>query len=57
MFLSKTLYLLLSTGSNQEDMSQHDLKNCLLRSKASNEKKKLGVVISHCQQYIELFPC
>ena len=26
MVLSKTLYLLLSTGSNQEDLSQHDGK-------------------------------
>ena len=40
VFLSKTLYLLHSTGSTQEDTSQHDLKNCLLRSKASNEAKK-----------------
>ena len=46
MFLSKTLYLLLSTGSNQEDTSQYDWKNCLLRSKASNEKKKKLVLRS-----------
>ena len=38
--LSKTLYLLLSTGSTQEGPSRHDWKKCWLGRKESNQTNK-----------------
>ena len=39
MFLSKTLYPLLSTGSHLEDLSQHDRKNVDWAVKNQNKTK------------------
>ena len=55
MSLSKTLYPLLSTGSNQEDLSRHnrkivdwDVKNKIKQTKqVSNDKNKSLAVFTN----------
>ena len=46
MFLNKTLYLLLSTGSTQEDLSQYDMKNYCLGYKESKQLKNNSFLVN-----------
>ena len=50
MFLSKTLYLLLSTGSTQEDLPQHDRK--IVDKGSIQQTKNIYIVFSSM-----FFPC